>query len=96
MASYWLTNKAETKLAAIYEYSILNWGLRTARDYLQSMHHSFRLLAENPRMGHDVGHVRRGLRRHPRGSHVVYYRTAESGVVILDIFGERQDPGRNL
>jgi toxin ParE1/3/4 len=96
MAGYRLTNRAEARLAEIYEYSILNWGVQTARGYLDSLHHAFRLLAENPRMGPDTGQVRRGLRRHAHGSHVIYYRPEKGGVVILDVLGERQDPGRNL
>lgn len=96
MASYRLTSKAGAKLAAIYEYSIVNWGLRTARDYLIGLHNAFELLAQNPRMGRGMGAVRPNLRRHPHGSHVIYYRTDGEGVLILDILGERQDPGRNL
>ena len=89
MASYRLTNRAEAKLAAIYEYSILHWGRARARDYLTELHHAFSLLAENPRMGRDIGELRRGVRRHVHASHVIYYRAERSGVLILDVLGER-------
>lgn len=96
MASYRLTNEAGARLAAIHEYSILNWGLRTARNYLDGLHDTLQLLAKNPRMGRNMGTVRPNLRRHPHGSHVIYYRPDGEGVMILDILGERQDPGRHL
>ncbi len=96
MASYRLTNRAEAKLAAIYEYSVLNWGLPKAREYLDGLHHAFGLLAENPAMGRDLRRVRPGLRRHAHASHVIYYRAEAPGVLILDVLGERQDPGRHL
>lgn len=96
MASYRLTNRAETRLAAIYEFSILNWGLPKAREYLAGLHHAFGLLAENPRMGRDMSDLRPRLRRHVHASHVIYYRADRSGALILDILGERQDPGRHL
>jgi len=96
MASYRLTNRAEAKLAAIYEYSVLNWGLPKTREYLRGLHNAFELLAENPKMGRDMGELRSGLHRHAHASHVVYYRAEASGLLILDVLGERQDPGRHL
>lgn len=96
MASYRLTNRAEARLVAIYEYSMVTWGLPRARDYLADLHHAFGLLAENPRMGRDISELRRGVRRLVHASHVIYYRAETSGVLILDILGERQDPGRHL
>lgn len=55
MAAYQLTNKAESEIERIYEYSILNFGLRVAQDYVSGLHHCFELLADNPSWGNDYG-----------------------------------------
>ncbi len=48
MGNYQLTNKAEHEIEDIYEYSILNFGIQTAQDYLSGLHDCFKLLSDNP------------------------------------------------
>ena len=95
-AGYRLTNKAENRIAAIFEYSTLTFGIGTARDYVADLHHVFGLIAQHPALGRDVGFIRPGIRRHEHGSHSIYYRPIKRGVLIVDILGSRQDPGRHL
>ena len=71
MADYELTARAEQRLAEIYEYSILEFGLRTARRYLNGLHKIFGQLAENPHLEIDVSNVRHGFRRLAHESHVI-------------------------
>ncbi len=51
MATYQLTNKAESEIEGIYEYSILNFGLRVAQEYMSGLTHCFELLADNHSWG---------------------------------------------
>ena len=41
MGKYRLTNEADLKIDEIYEYSILNFGLEKAQDYILGMHERF-------------------------------------------------------
>ena len=96
MASYQLTEAAQEDLDEIYEYSILTFGLRQARDYLRGLHTSLNTLAENPRMGRDFSHVKEAARRFEYVSHSVYYRVTDDGILVLRVLHMRMDPGLHL
>ncbi len=63
MASYQLTEAAQQDVDEIYEYSILNFGLQQARDYLNGLHRCFGTLADNPKLGRDYRRVKAEARR---------------------------------
>ena len=96
MARYQLTNKAEADVGSIYEYSIVNFGLRTARDYLSGMHDCFDILAENPSWGNVYGFIEPGLCRYEYRSHSVYYQETKTGILVARVLGNRQDPARHF
>jgi toxin ParE1/3/4 len=96
MAKYRLTNKAEAEIEAIYEYSVLSFGLETARDYLVGLHEKFELLAEHQSWGGDYGFIAPGLRRYEYRSHSIYYQVTGSDILIVRMLGNRQDPARQF
>lgn len=96
MENYQLTNKAESEIEAIYYYSIENFGLDTAQQYLQGLYERFSILGDNPSWGTDYKHVRDGLCRYEYRSHSIYYKETESGVLIVRILGAKQDPIKHL
>ena len=92
MAVYQLTNKAESEIESIYEYSILNFGLRVAQDYISGLHHCFELLADNQSWGTDYGFIKSGLLRYEYRSHSVYYQPTGNGILIVRVLGGKQNP----
>ncbi len=96
MAKYQLTTEAEVEIEGIYDYSILNFGLQTARDYFFGLHQRFQLLADNPSWGSDYGYIAPDLRRYEYRSHSIYYRPQAGGILIVRVLGNRQDPVRHL
>ena len=96
MAGYELTEEADARLAEIYSYSIRQFGLRTARRYLNGMHEAFEMLAGNHRIGTSSERIQAGLWRLVHESHVIYYRPLAAGVLIVDILHEAQDPSLYL
>jgi len=97
MAGYKLSAKATGDIEAIYEYSILNFGMATADDYIDELFARFDLLAGNPDWGNDYGHIAPSLRRYEHTSHSIYYtRLDAGGILIIRVLGARQDPGRHL
>ncbi|WP_417496276.1 type II toxin-antitoxin system RelE/ParE family toxin [Maricaulis sp.] len=97
MAGYRLTIRAEADVEAIYEYSILNFGLERAGTYFDSLFARFDLLANYPGLGHDYGHILPGLRRFEQARHSIYYKQLDDvDVQVLRILGQRQDPLRHL
>ena len=96
MASYQLTEDAEEDVEGIYEYSILNFGLQQARDYVNGLHRCFGNLADSPRLGRDYSHVKANVLRFEYQSHSVYYTITADGILVLRILGASIDPGRHL
>ena len=96
MADYELSKRAEQRLSEIYEYSIEEFGQKTARRYLNGLHQTFGQLADNQDIGSDLDDIRPGLRRLIHESHVVYYQPTATGVLIIEVLHKGQDPGRHL
>lgn len=96
MAGYELTEKADSRLEEIYSYSVLTFGLETARRYLDGMHQAFELLAQNPHLGTDQTWIASGYRRLVHELHVIYYRVLEAGVLIVDVLHKTQDPAHHF
>ena len=96
MVVYRLTTKAAADLDGIYEYTILNFGLQKAQEYLRGLHERFQVLADNPRLGNSTKHQALRLRRWKYQSHVVFYVLKDSGVLIVRVLHESMDVERYL
>lgn len=73
MAAYSLSPKAAADLDGIYEYTILNFGLEQAQEYLLRLHRCFQTVAETPMVGRRAEQLAPQLRRFEYQSHVVFY-----------------------
>lgn len=60
------------------------------------LHQCFSILADNPRLGRDVSHLKADYRRHQYEQHAVYYQITKTGVLITRILGPGQDPAKNV
>jgi len=96
MAAYSLSTKAALDLDRIYEYTILNFGLKQAREYLSGLQERFQDLAENPRYGRIADQLSLGLRRLEYQSHIVFYMPKGKGVLIVRVLHESMDFVRHL
>jgi len=96
MATYQLTNKAESDIENIYEYSILNFGLRIAQEYISGLHDCFELLADHQSWGSNYSFIASGLQRYEYRSHAIYYQPNEEGILIVRVLGGRQEPMLHL
>ena len=91
MAAYRLSRKAEADLDGIYEYTIVNFGLAQARDYLSGLHERFGRLAEQPLIGRVAERISPKLRRREYRSHVVFYVPEDGGVMIVRVLHRSMD-----
>ena len=96
MAAYRLTQKAVDDLDTIYEYTITNFGLEQARDYLIGLRRRLGELAERPALGRMAERLAPGLRRYPYRSHVVFYVPEDEGVLIVRVLHESMEPPRHF
>ncbi len=96
MAAYSLSPKAAEDIDGIYEYTILNFGLERAREYLSGMHDRFQYLAENPMHGRTADQLATELKRMEYRSHVVLYLPKDNGVRIIRVLHSSMDAPRHL
>jgi len=96
MVNYQLTKKATKELEQIYEYSIVNFGLKQAKSYFTSLSETFNLIGENPMIGRNCDDILKGYRKHEHQEHVIYYRLEKENILIAHILGKKQDQARQL
>ena len=84
MTRYRLTRQADRNLGENYLYAAEQFGIRQADQYADELEHVFDLLAADK--------IRAGLRRHEHAGHVIFYRPAGEGVLIVGIVHRRVRP----
>ena len=96
MSSYDLTIEAQQDLIDIYLYTVKNFGAHRAEKYHDGFSEQFDTLAQNPLHGHAFDMVGEGRRRWLYQSHAIYYRPSSSGILVLRVLHQGQDPGRHI
>jgi toxin ParE1/3/4 len=96
MAAYELSQAADRDLTEIYVYSFQQFGEAQADAYLVALGECMAQLAEAPRLGRAIDHLRSGYRRFEHQSHVIFYRVVDRGILVVRVLHERMDPVRNL
>ncbi len=95
MVGYRLSKRADEDFESIYMYGALTFGLEQADAYATGMQARFEQLANQPCLYPAVDHVRPGYRSSVYGSHAIYYRMVDDGVLIVRIL-RGQDVGTAL
>ncbi len=83
MATFKLRESAENDLVQIGIESREQFGHVQMQRYLTQLDGAFHVLAASPRIGRAIDDVRRGVRRFPQGSHLIFYRLTEAGDVDI-------------
>jgi toxin ParE1/3/4 len=96
VARYTLTRDADFDIAAIAEFSVTQWGLARAEEYILALHPTFQTLANFPDVGRDAGAIRAGYRSLESGAHSVFYRKSNDGVEVVRVLHQSMDFGRHL
>ncbi|WP_086932187.1 type II toxin-antitoxin system RelE/ParE family toxin [Agarilytica rhodophyticola] len=90
-----LTPKALDDTDNIYFYSIKQFGLERGEKYYKEIFNAIQKLDDNPQLGrnHSAGV---SLRAFNVGSHVIFYRTSPSGVVVSRVLHKSRDYKRHV
>jgi len=95
MSKFQLSNKAKYDLFRIAKYTQLTWGTSQRNDYLKLLDNSFHQLAQEPSLGVNCDYIREGYRKHPQGSHVIYYKKEKANsILIVRILHKSMDVNR--
>ncbi|QOL24737.1 type II toxin-antitoxin system RelE/ParE family toxin [Thalassotalea sp. LPB0316] len=96
MANYILSNKADSDLAEIYEYGVLNFGKEQASNYLIGLHDKFELIIQNKFIGLSADEISLGLKRALHNSHVIFYQEQDANILIVRVLRSEMDFERHL
>ena len=96
MSRFELTAAAETDLQGIAEYSREQWGDAQARAYLDALQRRLGVLAQSPALGRTRPDLPGTLHSFPVEQHIAYYRVQPSGIVVVRLLHQRQDPVRHV
>lgn len=83
MSHFALTEAAKRDLVAIGVRTQEKWGKRKRLHYLKDLDNSFHLLARFPHMGTSCSHYRTGYRKHPCGSHIIFYTQDDNKTLLI-------------
>ena len=83
MPTYKVTRKAQADLIKIGRYTTKEWGVTQRNIYLKDLDNCFLQIARSPELGMACDYIVDGYRKFPHGSHLVFYRQGDEGVVEI-------------
>ena len=95
MAALRFSQRAESDLLSIGNFTLRTWGKAQTMRYLTELEGCCQTLFDNPALGRICDYIRPGLRRVEHGSHVVFYRQQRDGVLISRILRQRMLPKKH-
>jgi len=92
-----LSGAADTDLRVIAEHTLQQWG-ETQRDaYITEMFDAFARLAKTPEIAASAEAIRKGYRKFPQGSHIIFFRAFQTqNIEIIRVLHKRMDAEAHL
>jgi toxin ParE1/3/4 len=81
--TYRLSKKAYQDFLGIYGSGIEQFGLRQAERYSDDLESLFELITRNPLMARLRTELRRPVRIHPHGAHLIFYHYEEGEQILI-------------
>lgn len=91
MTDWRLTPRARADLDDIWDYTAETWGVAQAEAYIRAIAATCDGIASGSAATQSAEHIRAGYRRALSGRHVLFYRQAEAGIVVVRILHQRMD-----
>jgi len=92
MKLFKLTQKAKKDLIQIAIYTSDHWGKKQRNLYIKQFDDTFKLLANNTRLGKRCDYIKNGYREFPQGSHIIFYKKGSiSKIEIIRILHKSMD-----
>lgn len=96
MSGYVLSPRAQADLDEIWDYTERNWGKEQAEAYIRLIGAAVQARAASPERGKACDDVRKGYRKYPAGSHMIFFRLSDGGIDVVRILHRRMDFTRRL
>jgi toxin ParE1/3/4 len=97
MMPFKLSVKAKSDLKTIAKFTHEKWGRDQRNIYLKQFDDSFHMLAGSPEIGKACDFIKKGYRKFPQGSHIIFYKDSISPEIeIIRILHKSMDVTSNL
>ncbi len=90
------SKEADKDIDKIYEYTILNFGLKKANTYLQNLNSKIQSIVTKQIQCRQVDFIHQDLRKLEIGSHVIFYTKESDMYLIVRILHKSMDVKRHL
>jgi len=90
------SKEADKDISQIYEYTFLNFGIKQAQQYSNSLYSKIQLLASGAIKGRNVDIIKPDLKRLEVGSHIILYFENAEYILINRILNNRMDIKKHL
>lgn len=92
MKSFELTKDAKQDLRKIARFTEKRWGRDQRFLYIKQFDDVFHLLSTNPSLGKYCEYIKKGYRKFPQSSHIIFYREdGKSKIIIIRILHKNMD-----
>lgn len=93
MMIYNISKQAAIDLENIWLYTLKNWSLEQADYHLGLIFEEIKYISQNPKMGEDYSHLRKGYFRARIKSHYIFYKIdiKNKEVLIVRILHQQMD-----
>lgn len=92
MKTFALTSKAKSDLRAIAIFTQERWGKDQRNLYIKQFDDAFHMLANAPLAGKACDDIKKGYRKFPQGSHIIFYKDGdEQRIEIVRILHKNVD-----
>jgi toxin ParE1/3/4 len=93
---FYVRKTADKDLEVIFIYSVENFGMKRAEEYIYDIIAAFQNLADNFKQGRDCSHVRPNLYAWNVVSHVIFYKPTKDGVSIYRVLHKSMDYKKHM
>jgi len=92
MKPFELTKEAKEDLRKIARFTEKRWGRDQRFLYIKQFDDVFHLLSKNSSLGKHCEYIKKGYRKFPQSSHIIFYREdKKSKIIIIRILHKNMD-----
>ncbi|WP_438863516.1 type II toxin-antitoxin system RelE/ParE family toxin [Neptunicella sp.] len=89
MSKYTLSNKAESDLERIYQYTSVEFGQEQAESYLLGIHEALEALAIEPNLAQGVSDIRAGYLRFVYRKHYIFFKVRPLDIFVVRVLHQQ-------
>lgn len=88
---------ADADLRKIAGHTFQRWGEKQRDAYISELFDAFGRLADTPQIATSADNIRKGYRKFPQGSHVIFFRSSDShSIEIIRVLHKSMDADAHL